>query len=90
MLARSIERSSRIEVGQRFVVETYCADANTLLKHADEWIYSDVPVVGEVGRFYVPRHDVVPPGAYYVAARNEALLADRRTGPAASSTRCAG
>jgi hypothetical protein len=52
MLARSVERSLRIQVGQRFVVETRCADANTLLQHADEWIYSDVPVVGEAGRFY--------------------------------------
>lgn len=91
MLTRSVERSPRLQVGQRFVAETHCADANTLLQHADEWIYSDVPVVGEEGRFYVPRHDVVPPGAYYVAARNETSLADTRIAQAGTPAgRCAG
>lgn len=74
MLALSVQRSARIEAGQRFVAETHCADANTLMKHADAWIYSDVPVVGEEGRFYVPRLGFVPPGSHYVATRNEALL----------------
>ena len=91
MLTRSVERSSRHQVGQRFVVETRCADANTMMEHADEWIYSDVPVAGEEGRFYVPRPDVVPPGSHYVAARNEALLSDTRVAQAGTpSGRCAG
>ena len=91
MLVGSVERSPRIQVGQRFVVETRCADANTLMEHPDEWIYSDVPVVGEGGRFYAPRHDVVPPGAYYLAVGNEASLADTRIAQAGTpASRCAG
>ena len=90
MLALSVERSTRIEVGQRFVVQTHCADANTLMKHADEWVYSDVPVVGEEGRFYVPRHGVTPPGSHYVAARNEALLAETAAASNPGQRDCAG
>jgi hypothetical protein len=80
LLALWAEGSSMYKAGERFTVETHCANANTLLRHPDAWIYSDVPVVGEQGRLYIPPANVVPPGSHYVADRNQGTLEAARTG----------
>lgn len=94
MLVEAVEKTESapwFKVGDRFVQQTHCADANTLLPHEEMWTFSDVPVVGERGRLYIPRYDVTPPGSYYVAERNEPMLAETRLAAADSGYRgCAG
>ena len=67
MVALTVEGNVLYKVGERFRVDTHCANADTLLEHPDEWIYSDIPVAGEEGRLYIPPYDFVPPGSHYVA-----------------------
>lgn len=67
MVALTVEGHVHYKVGDRFTVDTHCANADTLLQHPDEWIYSDIPVAGEEGRLYIPPNGFVPPGSHYVA-----------------------
>lgn len=67
MVALTIEGNVSYKIGERFAVDTHCANDNTLLQNPDEWIYSDVPVAGEEGRLYIPHFDVLPPGSHYIA-----------------------
>lgn len=74
MVALTVEGNVHYKVGERFTVDTHCANANTLLQHPDEWIYSDIPVAGEEGQLYIPPFNVLPPGYHYVANDKKMLI----------------
>ena len=58
----------------------YCVDENVAISGlAGEWLFSDVPAAGERGRLYYTKPSFVPPGPFYLTAKD--------SGPAAGAAR---